>query len=269
MATVDSIKNIVANGSALVEQDPIASLLSKLHVKKRLEEILGTKAPGFISSIISAVNTNDSLKICDPKTVLGAAVTAAILDLPINGNLGFAAIVPYDGKAQFQMMWKGFVQLGIRTGQYKTMNTSDVYADEFKSWNPITGVFETTPPDTWKQRDEGATDKIVGYVAYFKLLNGFEKYLYMKVSQVTRHGQKFSKSYDKPNGKWKQDFPAMALKTLIKLILSKWGILSIEMQRAITVDQAVITDADKGEAGLEFVDAQNATDAEIVKEKTV
>jgi recombinase, phage RecT family len=269
MATVDTIKAVVSNGTALQKQDKLETLLSQMNIRKRFEEILGAKAPGFISSIISAVNTNDSLKTCDPKTVLGSAVVAATLDLPINGNLGFAAIVPYKGQAQFQMMWKGFVQLGIRTAQYKTMHTSDVYQDEYKSWNPLTGVFETTDPETWKQRDAGETDKIVGYVAYFRLLNGFEKYLYMTVAQVKRHGQKYSKSYSNPNSKWQQDFQAMALKTLIKLLLSKWGILSIEMQKAITVDQAVITDADKGDAGIEYADAKNAQDAEIVPNEKV
>src|SRR3990167_11461181 len=184
---------------------------------------------------------------------------AATLDLPVNKNLGFAWIIPYKTKAEFQMGYKGFIQLAIRTGQYQTMNASEIYADEIKSWNPITGVILFTDFSEWKQREAGQTEKIVGYVAFFKLLNGFEKYLYMTVAQMDRHARRYAQSYDNPKGKWKLDKVPMSLKTVIKLLLSTYGILSIEMQRALNADQGVIVDAGKPtdtEPVVDFIDTE-------------
>lgn len=227
----------------------LAALLAKDDTKKRFGDILGLKAAGFISSILSVANSSQDLANCEPRSIVAAAAIAATLDLPINPNLGFAYIVPYSGRAQFQMGWKGFVQLAIRTGEYKTMNTAAVYADELKFWDPITGEIEFTPRDTWKQRYTD-TGKVVGYASYFRLIKGFEKFLYMSVKEVTAHGKKFSKSFASPKSQWTLNFDSMALKTLMKLNLSKYGILSIEMQTAITADQAVI--GDSGE--VEYLD---------------
>lgn len=257
MASVESTKKALAtNGQELVPADPLAKLLGRLDIKKRFEDILGKKAPGFISSIMSVVNSKTELKGVDPMSTLASAVVAATLDLPINPNLGFAYIVPYKGSAQFQMGYKGFIQLAIRSGQYETIHASDVYEDELKFWNPITGEFALTDKDTWKQREAGEINKVVGYVAFFKLLNGFRKYLYMTTPQITKHAQKYSQSFGSNFGRWKLDFPVMALKTVIKLLLSKYGILSIEMQRALDVDQAVVSGIDPDKQTLNYQDAE-------------
>jgi recombination protein RecT len=257
MATVADVKTAVAetgNGQ-LQRQDRLETILGQINVKKRFEEILGAKSAGFVSSILSAVNTNPSLKTADPKTVLSAAVVAATLDLPINASLGYAYIVPYKGRAQFQIGWKGFVQLGLRTAQYRTMNSSEVFADELKSWNQITGELTLTEQSVW--RDRYTTDaRPIGYAAYFKLLNGFEKYLYMTTSEVRKHAQRYSQSYANENSQWQKNFDAMARKTLLKLLLSKFGILSIEMQKAIQVDQAVVSTTASGEEQIEYPDGE-------------
>jgi recombination protein RecT len=230
----------------------VSSILSQDLVKARFTEILGKSANAFVSSIISATKSNPSLAECEPDSVISSAVIAATLNLPIQSNLGFAHIVPYkkDGVpvAQFQMGYKGFIQLALRTAQYKTINASEIYEGELIKHDRITGDVEL---DTNKKK----SNKVIGYVAYFKLLNGFEKMLYMTREQLESHGGKYSKSYANKYGRWQQDFDSMALKTVIKLLLSKYGILSVDMQTAIITDQSVIKDADT--LDVEYVDAND------------
>ncbi|MBL0320308.1 MAG: recombinase RecT [Alphaproteobacteria bacterium] len=232
MANVKDITTRIEQ-SKLTNATTLNELVSNEKIKKRFDEVLGKKAPQFISSLLSLTNAKPELKAADPKTVISAAMIAATLDLPINPNLGFAYIVPYGKVASFQMGWKGFVQLAIRTGLYQTMNAAELYEGELISNNRITGEIVI---DESKKK----SDKIVAYVAYFKLKTGFEKYLYMTVDQVKKHASRYSKSYSRPGTPWQINFDAMALKTVLKMILSKYAILSIEMQSAITLDQGVI-----------------------------
>ena len=240
----------------------VKSLLADDAVKKRFSDVLGKKAPQFTASIVNVMSSSTQLKQCNATSVVAAAFVAASLDLPIDSNLGFAAIVPYDKKfkdqngnwskmkmAQFQMMYKGFVQLAIRTGEYERMNCSEVYEDELLGYNPITGDCQfVTDFSGCKQRDEGATDKIIGYYAWFRLKSGFVKELYMSKAEVLNHAKKYSQSFrydlngNKQTSRWSTDFDAMAKKTVIKMLLSKWGILSVQMQQAITEDQKVFGD---------------------------
>ena len=234
-------------------------LLSNVNYKKRFEEILGKKAPGFISSIINISNT-PTLTGVEPKSVISSAVVAATLDLPIDPNLGFAYIVPYNDKnkgkvAQFQMGYKGFIQLAMRSGQYKTINAIEVYEGDIKHVNRLTGEIELDDDNTKR-------DKVIGYLAYFRLLNGFEKTLYMTTEEMEKHAKRYSQTYKSnkdfvvKQSKWSTDFDAMAIKTVIKLLLSKYGVLSIEMQRAIEADQGIINSsvADGGEINSESIE---------------
>lgn len=264
MANIESVKkSIAAQADLRPAENTLEGLLDRETIKKRFERVLGAKAAGFMSSILSLANTNTQLKAVDPKSIVASAAIAASLDLPINASLGYAYIIPYGDKAQFQIGAKGFIQLAIRTALYKTMNTSDVYADELESWNPITGELKFKPMDQWKMRDAG-TATPCGYAAYFQLMNGFEKSLYMSVDQVTRHAKRYSKSYENPNGNWKKNFPSMALKTVIKLLLTKYGIMSIEMRTAFQADQAIVHDNEKGPV-FEYKDGSNdAIDAETI-----
>lgn len=231
----------------------LAALLRTNTIKMRFESMLKDKAAGFISSLLSVQASNKGLQTCDPMSIVQSAAIAASLDLPINPNLGFAHIVPYKDVAQFQMGWRGFVQLAMRSGQYETMNVAEVYEGDLKKHNRITGDMEFN--------DEQKSEKVVGYVSYFRLLNGFEKFLYMTEAQVISHGKRFSKSYDNDKSMWKKDFPAMAKKTAIKMLLSKWGILSIEMQKALTFDQAAV----KADETPDYVDRKDGVmDAETV-----
>lgn len=228
----------------------LKGLLSSPAIKRRFNELIGEKAPGFMSSLLSVVNNNKLLAGVDPTTVISAGAMAATLDLPINQNLGFAYIIPYRNnktgriEAQFQLGYKGYIQLAQRAGQYKTINACEVYEGEITKVNRFTGEFEF---------GEKVSETIVGYIAYFKLINGFEKYLYMAADEMERHAQKYSKSYKK-TGKWglDGDFHTMAIKTVIKRLLSKYGILSISMQSAVLNDGGVIKETDTGELEADF-----------------
>ena len=222
-----------------------------------LKAMLGTKAQGFATSVLSVVNNNKLLQNASAQSIYTSAMVAASLDLPINPNLGFAALVPYGGTCQMQVMTRGLTQLAIRSGQYQRINNAIVYDGQLIKEDPFTGEYEF---DFHAKK----SDNVIGYVAYFKTIGGFEKYFYMTKEEVEKHGRKYSKTYN--NGVWKTDFDSMALKTVLKMLLSKFGILSIEMQRAIRFDQASI----KGD--FNSVDDIDELDAEYVdneKEKVV
>lgn len=234
----------------------LKSMLSNDSVKARFKEILGAKAPGFISSILSVANSNTLLQRAEPQSVMNAAVIAATLDLPINPNLGFAYIIPYGNSAQFQLGYKGIIQLAMRSGQYKTINVNEVYEGEIKDVNRFTGNYEF---------GERSSDKVVGYMAYFKLTNGFEKYLYMTKEECEKHGKKYSQTYKRGTGLWSTEFDSMSRKTCLKMLLSKYGILSIDMQRAQVFDQAVVksnlAETDIDDAEISYDDNPDNADA--------
>jgi len=220
----------------------LSAFLNSDGIKKKFTEVLGSKANGFIASGLSVINSNDLLQKADANSVYTALLLAASLDLPINPNLGFAYIVPYGGKAQFQLGYKGFKQLAQRSGQFRVLNESDVREGELKTHNRLTGTMEFE----WIQNSKERLSKpIIGYVSYFELVNGFFSTFYMTKEEAEAHGKKYSKTYQKHNsGLWKDEFDSMALKTVCKLNLSKNAPLSIEMQRAVVADQAVIKNFD-------------------------
>ena len=238
----------------------IKTYLANPAVKKKFEEILGKKAPGFISSIVSAVTMNPRLAQCPPDSVVAAAAIAASLDLPINPSLGMAHIVPYNNVASFQMGWKGFIQLGMRSGMYSLMNISEVHEGDIKKINRFTGEIEFNE----EQVDNFEKRPIVGYCFYFRLTTGFEKYFYMTKEQCEQHGKRYSMSYN--SGNWKKDFDGMARKTVVKQALSKYGVLSIEMQKAMTTDQAVVDD--KGDV-IDYPDNPQNADFQVVDDNKI
>lgn len=234
MATTNGIAIKKTNLKPASEEATLKGLLGTEQVKNRFEELLGKKAPGFVSSLLAVVNNNKLLAKAEPKTVISAGAMAAALDLPINQNLGFAYIVPYGNQAQFQMGYKGYIQLAMRTGQYKNINADVVYEGEIKNVNRFTGEFEF---------GERTSDTVVGYMAYFKLTNGFEKYIYMTLDEMQAHAKRYSKNYKGGTDKWGlTDFHTMAIKTVLKRLLSKYGILSIEMMNGPQLSTALQND---------------------------
>lgn len=223
----------------------IKSLMANDMVKSKFTEILGKNASSFISSVVTLATTT-ALAECEPKSILSASIAAASLGLNVNPNLGQAALVPYNNKggkaAQFQIMARGFVQLALRSGQFSLINVTEIYEGEFLNENRLTGELDFTGKRT--------SNKIVGYAAYFRLLNGFAKALYMKVEDINAHGKKYSKSYSYSTSAWQTNFDGMARKTVLKLLLSRFAPLSTEMQMAVQQDQAVITT----DENMEFTD---------------
>lgn len=246
----------------------LKDLVNSEYVKRRFTEVMGEKSAAFLASVLNAIRVNPMLQKADPNSVLSSAMVAATLDLPIDSSLGFAAIVPYKTKgrlvAQFQIMTKGFVQLALRSGQYKTINVSPIYEDEYKGYDIISGDVHIEPvEDGYRSHD--MQDKIVGYAAFFRLLNGFERIEFWPLKRIVAHGKRFSKSFGNEYGLWNTDPHAMYAKTVLKNMLSRWGILSVNMQMAMKTDQAAIRDFDKpldDDGNVEYVDS---TDAEDVK----
>jgi recombination protein RecT len=215
----------------------LKGFFSQDSVKSKFAELLGKKSTGFITSVMQVVSNNNLLAKADMNSIYQAAAMAATLDLIINNNLGHAWIVPYGNKAQFQIGWKGFVQLAQRTGQYKRINVVTVYSNQFISWDELTEELKSD----FKIKGDGP---VIGYAAYFALLNGFEKTNFWFRDRVEAHAKRFSKSFS--SGPWVSDFDAMAMKTVLKPTLSKWGPLSIELQKALDADQSIIEDAAEG-----------------------
>jgi recombination protein RecT len=238
----------------------VSKLFQQNNVQKRFEQLLGKKAQGFITSVMQVVNSSKLLATADPQTILTAAATAAILDLPINQNLGHAYIVPYKGQAQFQIGWKGFVQLAQRTGQFDKINTIEVYENQFRGFNQLTEELDA----------DFSTDgkgEIVGYVAYFRLINGFNKTSYWTKDKVIQHAKKYSQAYGKGGfSPWndKDQFHEMAKKTVLKNLLNKYAPLSIEMQTAQLADQSI----QKEEGEFMYLDNEfESTNFEVVADK--
>lgn len=196
-------------------------------VQARFQRMLGKKAPGFISSVLTVVSQNKLLQNVDMRTVLSAASIAASLDLPILPSLGRAWIVPYKGVAQFQIGYLGYVELAQRSGLYKSINVNTVYEGEVIKWNKFTEEL------TYGEQ-EG--DAAIGYCASFELLNGFRKVVYWTKDAVIKHAKRFSKSYNSSSSPWQSDFDAMAMKTVLAYTLRHWGPMSIEMQKAMAED---------------------------------
>ena len=251
---MDNTNKLAKKNNGTVGQATLKSMINDERTKNKFKEMLGNKAAGFLTSLMNTTNGNAQLQQADPNSILKAGAIAATLDLPIDPNLGFAYIVPYNNKgkneAQFQMGYKGFVQLAIRTGQYKRINVTELYEGQFESYDPITDELKYN-------LDHRLSDEITHYVAYFQTINGFEKYNVMSKEEIENHAKKFSKTYSYKGSSWQTNFNTMAKKTVLKLLLSKFGILSIEMQTAQKADQAVIREFDKNNIEVEYVDNEN------------
>lgn len=243
------------------------SLFDRDDVRNKFQEMLGKKSTQFITSVLQIVASNDLLQKADPVSIYQAAALAATLDLPLNNSIGAAYIIPYNTKqkdgsyktvAQFQIGYKGFIQLAIRSGQFKRIEVCKVYeTDEEKDvYDRLTSFFKKGNPE----------GEIIGYASYFQLLNGFEKTHYMSNEELKSHAGKYSQTAKKGFGLWKDSYESMAEKTVLKLLLSKYAPLSVEMQKAVISDQAVIHDADNDT--VEYVDNDEIIqDAELIAEK--
>lgn len=217
----------------------LKAVLNNSTMQQSFKSILADNAGAFMASIIELFQSDKYLQECDPNKVLLEALKAATLKLSINKQMGFAYIVPYNKVPTFQIGYKGYIQLAMRTGQYRYINADIVYEGETVTHDRITGMVEIG--------GEPQSDKPIGYFAYFELLNGFKKAVYWTREKVTKHAQAKSKSWKVSTSAWHTDFDAMALKTVLRNILSKYGVMSIEFVDAMRSDFDDAADAEVAE----------------------
>ena len=220
----------------------MTSILDGENMRKRFDELLGKRSAQFISSVVSLVNADSNMQQAfyeSPMTVIQSALKAATFDLPIDQNLGYAYIVPFknskknaDGawskrmEASFILGWKGMHQLALRTGAYKTINVMDIREGELKKYNRLTEEVEIQFEEDDDKREQLP---VIGYVGYYKLVNGAEKTIYMTIKQIANHEKKFRKGENQGKG-WRDDWDAMARKTVYRKLIGKWGVMSIDYQ---------------------------------------
>lgn len=234
-----------------LQKKPFSVAIQGDTYKRLINNTLGNpkKAERFIAAISSAVSANTALQSCDAGTILSAGLLGEALNLSPSPQLGQYYLVPYGGKAQFQLGYKGYIQLAIRSGQYKRLNVLEIKEGELISYNPLTEEIDVNLIEDENLREQTPT---AGYYAMFEYTNGFKKSLYWSRAKMEAHAIKYSKSYNSSTSVWKSDFDSMAKKTLLRQLISKWGIMSIEMQNAVENDMAVIHE----DGTHEYVDNQ-------------
>ena len=246
----------MANAIQKQEQSkiPFTSFATSLVVQKKVNDILGDEKRGarFISSIVSAVSSNPVLKDCENTSILSGALLGESLNLSPSPQLGNYYLVPFkvkrkdkDGKdywvdvAQFQLGYKGYIQLAIRSGQYKKLNVLAIKEGELIKYDPLNEEIQVNLIDDEEARENAKT---IGYYAMFEYTNGFRKTMYWSKAKMEKHALQYSKGYQAKKGHtfWEKDFDSMAYKTMLRQLISKWGIMSIDMQQAFEGDMAVI-----------------------------
>lgn len=242
-----AVKNQLANRSG--QRLGMAAYLTNDAVKNQINSIVGGKnGTRFISSIISAVQTNPALQECTNQSILSAALLGESLNLSPSPQLGQFYMVPFKDRergtvAQFQLGYKGYIQLAIRSGQYKKLNVLPIKEGELVSYNPLDEEIEVQLIEDEEAREKAAT---CGYYAMFEYTNGFRKTLYWSKQKMQNHAKKYSKGYAADLSKgtawtfWSKDFDGMAMKTMLRQLISKWGVMSIDMITAMESDAAVI-----------------------------
>ena len=265
--------------SVVIHSDAYKNLINKTLGDEK-------KAQRFVASICSAVATNQSLKECEPQTVISAALLGEALNLSPSPQLGQYYIVPYKNSktgttdGQFQMGWHGYYQLAIRSGQYKDLDVIEVREGEYKGRDKFTGkqTFEFI-----EDEEERLSKPVIGYLGYLELLNGYRKQIYMSKAEMEKHANTYSKAFNladyeklkkglvpekdmwKYSSYWYKDFDGMAFKTILRRLISKYGVMSVEMQDAYVKDMAVLHEDNT----VEYVDNPLDEEKEEVKEAQV
>jgi len=250
------------NNTPATQASPISSLKKALNAKSVQEQFknaMADSAPLFIASLIDVVSSDNRLKECNPNDIIREALKAATLKLPINKSLGFAWLVPRKERGRmrpvFQIGYKGYIQLALRTGAYRYINAGPVYEGELVSQDKLTGEIDLS--------GEKKSDMIIGYFAHLETVNGFRKTVYGTVDDIIAHAKKFSQSYGKDFSAWTTNFDAMATKTMLTALLGKYGVMSVEIITALAEDNDDISETpntgggDKGEIyGGETIDIE-------------
>ena len=205
-------------------------------IKGYVQNMLGDRTSDFITSMVSVVNGNVDLQNCTPESILGSCLKAASLKLPVDPSFGQSYIIPYKDTATFQIGYKGYLQLAIRSGLYRKINVCDIRVGEIVEIDEFNEVYKFSKIPDDKKREDAA---VVGYFGFFEMDN-FKKSIYWSVEKIKSHAKKYSTSYNSPSSPWRSNFDNMAKKTVLKELLSKWGILSIDIQEALSSDNKKI-----------------------------
>jgi recombination protein RecT len=237
----------------LIQAKSLKDLLAQDSYKARFREILGNRGPQLAAALLQLHSQQVQLRKCEPNSIIGCGLMAAAIDLSIDPNLGEAAIVPYGEKAQLQIMYGGYTQLALRSGQYKTIGWKVIHQGELEVWDELTGEL--------KVNSSSPEADVVGYAAKFTLTNGFEKGSYWSTEQCMAHAKRFSKAYragladasKRDYSIWFTDPDRACLKTVLKMLLKLWGPKSIQMQTALKVDEGAVINAETGE--VDYIDS--------------
>ena len=241
----------------------ITAYITNDAVKNNINSVIGGKdGQRFIASIVSAVNTNPALQECTNGSILSGALLGESLKLSPSPQLGQYYLVPFNDKnkgkvAQFQLGYKGYIQLAIRSGQYKKLNVLAIKEGELVRFDPLNEEIEVKLIEDEEAREQAVT---IGYYAMFEYTNGFRKAIYWSKKKMEAHASKYSKGYQAKKGFtfWEKDFDAMAYKTMLRQLISKWGVMSIDMMSAMDADMAIINE----DGTKEYVDTESVIDME-------
>lgn len=214
--------------ATLTKIDQFKGLLNAQTIQAQIKRSMKENSGAFMSSMIDLYSSDNALQKCDPEKVLLECVKAAALKLPLVKSLGFAYVVPYKNVPTFTIGYKGLIQLAQRSGQYQTINADNVYEGELVGRDKISGMIDLS--------GERSSDTVVGYFAYFKLVNGFEKMLYMSREDVEEWAKRYSPSFSSNFSPWKNEFDKMAQKTVLRRLIGTYGVMSPDMQTAIVQD---------------------------------
>lgn len=244
---------------------PFASFINQGAIQNRIAKTIGSeRGQRFITAIVSAVNNNSSLAECTNDSIYSGALLGESLNLSPSPQLGHYYLVPFKDKekgkvAQFQLGYKGYLQLAIRSGYYKKINVLDIKEGELIKYNPLDEEIEVNLIDNEEKREKAKT---IGYYAMFEYTNGFKKTLYWSKNKMVGHAKRYSPGYRADLNKgtsytfWSKDFDGMAFKTMLRQLISKWGIMSIEMQNAVEKDMGVINE----DGTIDYVDNKQQYD---------
>lgn len=242
-----------------------SAFMTSAGISKKINQIIGDDKSGkrFISSIISAVSVNPTLSECDNASILSGALLGESLNLSPSPQLGHYYLVPFNDKtrgkvATFQLGWKGYYQLALRSGYYKKINVLPIKEGELISWNPLEEEIKVQLIEDEEEREKTNT---IGYYAMYEYLNGFKKAIYWSKAKMIKHAEQYSQGYRAKKGYtfWEKDFDSMAMKTMLRQLISKYGIMSAELQNAYESDMAVINE----DGSKDYVDNVKEVDFEI------
>ena len=264
--------NAVEKSARTTAKLTFSSYMNAENVQNAIKNTLQTTArtQTFTSSLISAYSTNPALRTCEMGSVVSSALLGESLNLSPSPQLGHYYMLPFNDtksgttKATFVLGWKGYYQLALRSGQYRNIEAVAIKEGELKSFNPITGAVELEPIEDPREREKAKT---IGYYAYFELLNGFKKEMYWSKEKMEEHAMKYSKGYKARKGYtfWEKDFDIMGLKTMYRQLIGKYGIMSIEMQKAYVADDSInpinVTGDESGDTV--YFDSPDTFDAEF------